>query len=96
MLLASYLLQALAMAGTAIALSIGSPLVVYTLVTVTATVITTTRPVQSALLPEVVATPEELTAANVATGMIEGAGALLGPILAGCSSRWAVRRPSSA
>jgi predicted MFS family arabinose efflux permease len=82
-LFASYLLQAVAMAGTAVALSIGSPLVVYVLVTVTATVITTTRPVQSAFLPEIVVTPDELTAANVASGMIEGAGALIGPILAG-------------
>ena len=82
-LFGSYLLQAFAMAATAIALAAGSWFVVYALVTITATVITISRPVQASLLPEIVATPDELTAANVASGMIEGAGALLGPILAG-------------
>lgn len=82
-LFGSYLLQAVAMAATATALVAGSPIIVYVLVTVTATMITVSRPVQSSLLPEIVATPDELTAANVASGMIEGAGALLGPILAG-------------
>ena len=57
----------------------------YALATLTATAITMTRPVQSALLPDVATTPDQLTAANVASGTIEGAGTLLGPALAGCS-----------
>lgn len=83
-LVGTYLVQAIAMAGAAAALLVDAPsLVVYVLATLTATTVTLTRPVQAALLPEVVGTPEELTAANVASGAVEGFGALLGPVLAG-------------
>ena len=83
-LLTAYVLQTLAMAAAAIALAIGAPApIVYALATLTATAITMTRPVQSALLPDVATTPDQLTAANVASGTIEGAGTLLGPALAG-------------
>ena len=82
-LFGSYLLQAAAMAVTAVALATGEAIVVYVLATLTATSITLTRPLQGALLPEVVEAPDELTAANVASGMMEGAGHLIGPMLAG-------------
>ena len=83
-LLVAYVLQTLAMAAAAVALAIGAPApIVYALATLTATAITMTRPVQSALLPDVATTPDQLTAANVASGTIEGAGTLLGPALAG-------------
>jgi MFS family permease len=41
------------------------------------------RPLLGALLPEVATGPDELTAANVVTGIVEGAGSLLGPLIAG-------------
>ena len=83
-LLTAYVLQTGAMAAAALALATGAPApVVYALATLTATAITMTRPVQSALLPDVATTPDQLTAANVASGTIEGAGTLLGPALAG-------------
>ena len=71
------------MAATAAALVQGEPLLVYALVTVGATSITLTRPVQSAFIPEIVSGPDELTAANVGTGIVDGAGALAGPLVAG-------------
>jgi predicted MFS family arabinose efflux permease len=41
------------------------------------------RPLQAATLPWLVRTPAELTAANVVASMMESAGALIGPVLAG-------------
>ena len=82
-LLGTYVLQGLAMAGAALALALGlDALVVYGFATLTATAIGLTRPVQSAFLPHVVRTPDELTAANVASGVVEGVGTLAGPALA--------------
>ena len=40
------------------------------------------RPTQSAMLPSLSQSPEELTAANGAAGVVEGTGVLLGPLLA--------------
>src|SRR5262245_33109300 len=83
-LLGTYTGQAILMAGTAIALISGAPsLVVYFLATLTATAVALSRPVHASLLPEVVAGPDELTAANVVSGMAESGGSLLGPLGAG-------------
>ena len=82
-LLASYLLQAAAMAATAASLLWGPPVLAYAFATVSATTIGLSRPALSSLLPEVVETPDQLTAANVVSGIAEGAGALAGPLLAG-------------
>jgi MFS family permease len=79
-----YLIQALAMAVTAFAMAIGAPVVlVYGAAVIAATSVVTTRPTQSALLPSLAVAPQELTAANGASGVVEGAGLLLGPLLAG-------------
>ena len=78
-----YAVQALAMGATALALAAGPPLVAYVLATVSATSITLTRPAHGALLPEIVGSPDELTVANVASGTVEGLGALIGPLVAG-------------
>ena len=83
-LLGSYLSQAVLMAATAIALGVGAPaLLIYALATATATAVAVSRPLNASLLPEVVVTPDDLTAANVASGMGESAGSLLGPLGAG-------------
>src|SRR5438874_1625248 len=83
-LLVDYLLQALTLGATAIALRADGPLpVVYALAAVAASSLTFTRPAQSSLLPLITRTSEDLTASNVASGMIESVGILLGPLVAG-------------
>ena len=57
--------------------------IVYATVAVSQVVGTVFRPAQSALLPELVQTPSELTAANVASSTIESIGTFLGPALGG-------------
>jgi MFS family permease len=83
-LLAGYLLQALSMGAIAGAIAAGgAPWVTFALAPVVCLAITVTRPAQAALLPAVVRTPDELTAANVLTGWSEGASCLAGPALVG-------------
>jgi MFS family permease len=59
------------------------PLLSYVAATVAASSITFTRPVLSAILPEITQTPRDLVAANVVTGFVEYVGMLLGPLIAG-------------
>ncbi|HZC32310.1 MAG TPA: MFS transporter, partial [Candidatus Bathyarchaeia archaeon] len=83
-LLGTYVAQAALMATMAIALaSEAPPIVVYALAVLTATAVAFSRPVHASLLPEVVASPDDLTAANVVSGMFESAGSLIGPLGAG-------------
>ena len=58
-----------------------------TLVALTTVVGTVRRPAQSALLPALVRSPAELTAANVASSTLESVGTFLGPPSAASSSR---------
>jgi MFS family permease len=83
-LLGTYVAQGGLMALTAVALVAGAvPIVVYVLATVVASVVALSRPIHSALMPEVVESPDDLTAANVVSGMAESAGSLIGPLGAG-------------
>ena len=83
LLAGGYLAQATAMAGTAVAVGAGAPLAAYAGAVVAATAVTTTRPAQSALIPSVAATPDQLTAANVVVGWMEAAGVAAAGLLAG-------------
>ena len=72
------------MAATALALFAGgSTWIVYTLGAGVALMASTVRPMQSALLPQLAKTPEELTAANLVLTTVESSGIFLGPALGG-------------
>ena len=78
-----YVVQSLAMLATAAAMLADLPiLIVYLAAAVAASSMVVTRPTQSALLPSLARTPDELTAANGAAGVAEGAGVVLGPLAA--------------
>ncbi len=76
--------QALTMAAVAVAIGLDAPtFVVFVLAPLTALSLTMTRSPQAAVLPAIVRTPDELTAANVMTGWTDGAASLVGPALVG-------------
>jgi MFS family permease len=78
-----YLVQAGAIAATGVAMLVVAPVVVvYGVATIAASSLVITRPTQSALLPSLAASPEECTASNGASGLVEGAGILAGPLMA--------------
>ena len=84
-----YALQALAMGGVAVAIGLGAPIiVVFVLAPLTALGLSATRPAQAAVLPAVVQTADELTAANVMSGWTFGAASLAGPAVAGVLIAW--------
>jgi MFS family permease len=79
-----YVVQALAMGATAAILYADAPAgLVYAAATIASISITFTRPAQNSLLPALTPTPADLTAANVVSGVVEGVGKMLGPIIAG-------------
>ncbi len=83
-LLVGYLAQAVACAVVAVALFADAhPLIVYALLVGPAVAFTMTRPTQSAFAPGLARSPEELTAANVASGWIESVSTLAAPALVG-------------
>lgn len=82
-LFVGYLAQTAAFGAATLAMAGASPpLVVYLAAALAVSALTITRPTQGALLPSVSRTPEELTAANGLSGTVEGAGLMIGPLVA--------------
>jgi hypothetical protein len=72
------------MAGVAVAIALGAPAwLIYVLAPFMNLALSVPRPAQAALLPGVVRTPLELTAANVVSSWMENASVLIAPALTG-------------
>jgi MFS family permease len=84
MLLAGgYLVQAAGMAAAAAAVLAGVPVAVYVSAVIACIAQTAIRPAQSALVPSVAATADQLTAVNVVVSWLESAGMVTSGLLAG-------------
>jgi MFS family permease len=83
LLAGGYLVQAAAMAVTAVAVVAGTPLAAYAASVLAAVAMVTTRPAQSAVIPSVAVTADQLTAANVVVGWLDAAGFAAAGLLAG-------------
>jgi hypothetical protein len=83
-MVAADLSRAFAVTGAAVAVFADAPAgVVYALAGLVAVVSTAFRPAQAALVPTLARTPQELTAANVASSTIESVAFFAGPALGG-------------
>lgn len=82
LLIAGYVAQAIGMGATVTAIILDQPLAAYAAAVLAAISVVTTRPAQTALLPQVAAGPEDLTAANIALGWAENAGVVVAGLLA--------------
>jgi MFS family permease len=83
-MLSADLLRGTALALAAVAAFADTPApIVYALAAFVAVVSTAFQPAQAALLPKLADTPEELTAANVASSTIESVGSFAGPAIGG-------------
>jgi MFS family permease len=83
-MLASDLVRATALSfAAAVAISGGPSAVVYAMAVIVSVTGTAFRPAEAALVPTLARSPEELTAANVASSAIESVGAFAGPAIAG-------------
>ena len=80
----SDVVRAALMFGAAATIATDGPApIVYALVALSAVASTVFRPAKSALLPALVSSPGELTAANAASSTLESVGMFLGPALGG-------------
>jgi MFS family permease len=83
-LFAGYLVQATSFALCAVALyADASPFITIAALTAASSAVTMTRPAQGVLLPAITHSPADLTAANAVSGLAEGLGLCLGPLVAG-------------
>ncbi len=84
LLTGGYLVQAVAMGATAVALLSGvTPFAAYAAAVIASTAVATTRPAQAALLPGLAHTPEQLAAVNVVVGWVDSVGIVLAGTLTG-------------
>jgi MFS family permease len=83
LLTGGYLVQAAGMAAAATAIFAGVPVAVYVSAVIACVAQTTIRPAQSALVPLVAATADQLTAVNVVVSWLESAGMVTSGLLAG-------------
>jgi len=84
LLVAAYAGQVVMLGGCAAAMLTGAPQVfVYLSATLLSILLGTSRAMHGVLMPLVVRRPEELTAANVATGWTDGLAVIVGPALTG-------------
>lgn len=83
-LLAAYSVLAAGLAAVAIAMIVDAPIwVIFALAPIVNLAITVPRPAQSALLPSVVRTPTQLTAAYVVGGWMDSLAVMVAPAVAG-------------
>lgn len=83
-LLASYLAMAASMGAVAAAIALSAPAaVVFLLVPLVNLALSVPRPAQAALLPGLVSTPIELSAANVVSSWMENLSVLIAPAISG-------------
>jgi len=80
--------QSVSMLLTAVFLHAGVNPLAFAGAIVAASAVTTTRPAQSVLTPTLVDGPDQLTAANVLTGLLLGASVLAGPAVAAILMTW--------
>jgi hypothetical protein len=83
LLAGGYLALAAAVAAITAAVLLGAPLAAYGCAAVAFVAVTTTRPAQSAIIPSVAVTADQLTAANVVVGWLEAAGLVVAGLLTG-------------
>lgn len=89
-LFVDYLIQGAALGAAGLALLLDTPVgVVYGFAVVAAATLTFSRPAHNSLLPGLTDSPEHLTAANVVTGVAEGSGVMIGPLIGGVLIAWA-------
>jgi hypothetical protein len=82
-LVGGYVAQAVSVGTTAALMLAGAPSpIVYAGAVIASCAVTLTRPAQNALLPAVVETPAQLTAANVVSGWVDNVSVLAGPLIA--------------
>lgn len=79
----AYAAEALVLAATAAALRTDSVVAVVVTAAAATTAISVARPIHYAALPALAPTPRALVAANSASGVADGVGAFVGPVLAG-------------
>ena len=83
LLAGGYLGLAVAVAAITATIWLGAPLAAYGCAAVAFVAVTTTRPAQSAVIPSVSVTADQLTAANVVVSWLEAAGLVVAGLLTG-------------